>query len=455
MRTGLRRKSNDAAPQMMEARTPGASRVEILGEMLRTADGRRELADELEPVLLRNGLDAHWPATRDAEHGGFLTGLDRRWRPVGEQTKSLEFIARQTWAFARAAQAYPGRGYDEAARHGFVFLTERMWDAEHGGFFTLVDRAGKPLENGRKHPHGHTYAVEVFVNIAPVVGEDIARTWALRTFGWLETVAWDAEHGGYWGYFERDNTRIRRDEDRRGYDWLATPLGLKDLNVIVDALTTLTSLAARNWDDRAAVRLQWHVAHFLDDLIPRFETLPYLYTPDWQTAPDIPRAGQPLQLVTALLKATRQTGRLPEALAACRKIKGACNRYFASPAGGFGFANSLYGWAIEGVDLTVPVRSWWIQNEAVRGSLLLAVLEPEDAGLRQSFARQWTFIEEHLIDHRFGGFFESAEQGASARRWHADNSAKPHKCHIWKDVSHEAHLLVDGVGWLRKGHGLS
>lgn len=430
------------------------SRIDALSEMLRTGNGRRELAGELEAVLFRDALDAHWPATRDAEYGGYLTDLDRRWQPAGEQTKSLEFITRQCRAFAHAARVYPGRGYDEAARQGFDFLTGKMWDAEHGGFFTLVDRRGQPLQQGRKHPHGHLYAIDAFVEIASLVGESTARQWTLRTFNWLEDVAWDSEHGGYWGYYERDNRQILSAGRPRHqhYDWIGTPLGLKDLNVVDDALSTLTALSAMGWDERAASRLEWHVGLILDKLMPLFDTIPYLYTRTWQTAPDIMRAGQCFQLITALLRATAGTKRATDAYAACNAIPAACKTYFAHSDGGFMFANSVYAWPLLGADLSVPERSWWVQNEAARGTLLLSLLQPEDENLRLVFARQWDFIEKRLIDPRFHGFFESAEQGKAARRWHAGNVGL-NKTTIWKDVSHEVHLLMDAVVWLRDGPG--
>lgn len=434
-----------------------ASRVESLSEMLRSADGRHQLADELEAVLFRDALDAQWPATRDAEYGGYLTDLDRRWRPAGKQTKSLEFIARQAWAYARAARLYPGRGYDDAARQGFEFLTEKMWDTEHGGFFTLVDRSGQPLEQGRKHPHGHTYAIQSFIELSPMIGEAVARRWAVRTFDWLENVAWDREHGGYWGYYRRDNQQILRDglPIYETFDWLGTPLGLKDLNVIGDALSAIAALAASNWHDRAAARLEWHVSHYLDQLIPRFDLLPYFCTRDWSNVPDLPRCGQPMQLVAALIAATARTNRAADGIVAGEAIAKNCTAHFASTDGGYCFARSIYLWPLRGVDLAVPERSWWIQTESMRAWLLLALLQPEDAHRRTAFARQWSFIEDKLLDSRFRGFYESAEQGASARRWRIRDGAALNKISIWKDVSHEAHLLMDAVDWLRNGPGLT
>jgi hypothetical protein len=144
-----------------------------------------------------------------------------------------------------------------------------MWDRADGGFFTLVDRRGEPLEQGRKHLHGHTYALQAFIDLAPVIGEPAARQWARRTFDWLEAVAWDHENGGYWGYYHRDNRAILRHELSRDapMDWLGTPIGLKDLNVVGDALGAITALAACGWDERAQMRLDWHVRHFLDRLV--------------------------------------------------------------------------------------------------------------------------------------------------------------------------------------------
>lgn len=447
----------------MTAPSPSARR-KIVEDMLTTADGRRALADELERVLFREVLDAEWPATKDLDCGGYLTDLDRRWRPAGPQSKSLEFIARHMRAYARAAIAYPGRGYDEAARHGFAFLTEHMWDAANGGFYTVVDRRGAPLEQGRKHPHGHLYVVDGAIAMAPLVGESLARDWAMRAFAWLEDVAWDVEHGGYWGYFERDNTRIRAEGKKpwEGFDWIGSPLETKDFNVLGDALATVNGLATTGWandegaktgvGDRAAARLIWHTDLFLDRLLPLWPVTPFLYTRDWRMAPDILRAGQVFQVIAALLEAAANTGRWDEAMAGCCRLRDTAERFFAHRDGGFVFAKSVYEWPLRGADLTARERSWWVQTEAARGGLLLALLKPEDAGRRAAFARQWVFIEQQLIDPRFHGFYESAEQGHRWRRhWLGRAPSALNKLNMWKDASHETHLLMDASDWLRHG----
>ncbi len=324
-----------------------------------------------------------------------------------------------------------------------------MWDPVHGGFFTVTDRRGAPLEQGRKHPHGHTYVLQAFAELAPMIGEDTAKQWARRSLDWLENVAWDHQHGGYWGYYHRDNSRVRREDMPEGaaLDWLGTPIGLKDLNVVVDMLGTLTNLVSKNWDERVKPRFDWHVQHHFDAMTGAFDLLPYYYGADWKPAPDVPRSGQSVQLIRIFLQATSGTERAERALAASKSLYDSCKRFFKHEDGGICFSRSISIWAVRGVDLRVPERSWWVQCEAIRSGLILSLLSPDDEKRRQDFARLWSFVERRLIDHAHHGFYESAEDGDKARRW----TGRVNKTHMWKDVSHEAQLLIDAVGWLRNG----
>lgn len=440
----------------MASNATGDTAVIDAGEALLDDQGRRRLADRLEAILFRHVLDAHWPATRDAAHGGFLTDLDRKWRPAGEQIKSLEFIARQTRTFARAASLYPERDYAIAARHGFEFLTRTMWDHEFGGFFTAVDREGKPREQGRKHPHGHLYALDAMMALAGIIEESEARDWALRCFRWLEDVAWDRTFGGYWGYYHRDNTPVVGTGTawHERYDWIGTPIGLKDANVLVDAIATIHELAGTGWVGTAVPRRDWYWDLMMDRIRHRFDALPYLYTRDWQSAPDLPRAGQAFQVIAPLLHIGSALGRQAEALEMARLLQAGCKKYFRHRDGGFLFARAVYDWPVLGTDVAVPERSWWVQLEAVRGSLLLALLCPDDHGQRLDFAQKWTFVAEHLLDERHLGFHENVEQADRSliARWR--RRGRSNKITMWKDASHEGGMLMEAVGWLRNGPGI-
>ena len=60
--------------------------------------------------------------------------------------------ARTLWFFSRYYNdGYGGSEFLEAARHGFEFLRDRMWDSVFGGFFWAVDTAGEIATRPHKH----------------------------------------------------------------------------------------------------------------------------------------------------------------------------------------------------------------------------------------------------------------------------------------------------------------
>src|SRR6185295_10905931 len=106
--------------------------------------------------------------------------FDDRWRLAGPQDKSLEHAARTTIAFALIDRAMPGQGYERLVLHGCAFLQQAMWDSEHGGFFARVDRSGRPLWDGLKHPHAVTYAAHAFQLAEPHLPPGDGLLWSER-----------------------------------------------------------------------------------------------------------------------------------------------------------------------------------------------------------------------------------------------------------------------------------
>ena len=378
---------------------------------------------------------------RDTDHGGFHCDFDLAWNRLvlDPGVKSLEFQARTSAAFARAANRWPGRGYDDAARQGLEFLARRMWDRDHGGFYTAVDRSGAPLEHGRKHVHGTLYAVGAFHEAIPIVGAE-AKAWRDRGFDWLEQVAWDQRHGGYCGYFTREGRRLRvSDATTVPNDWLGTPTGLKDLNSVVDAVRLLSDLARDDGDARYRDRLDWYVRLIVERLLGPTGLLPDLYADDWTPVPDVIRAGQGFQLVPVLLAAGDALGRIDRIGGVAAALAHRYQDHFAHDEGGFVFARSLSKYPIRGHHVGVPERTWWIHIEACRGFLDLARRGIEPDHFLAAFDTTWALVESRLIDGQRRGFYESVEAGLAA----TGRKGEP-----WKDPSHEVHMLLDALNWL-------
>jgi mannobiose 2-epimerase len=422
----------------------------------RSALPRAKLAARFERDLHLHVLNRWFPACIDREAGGFFCDFDRRWQRSGPQLRRLEFQARQTRTAARAAVAYPSEPrWREAALHGFEYLRGAMHDKAEGGWFFLVDREGRPLEQGTKHAHGMAYLVGAFAEVYRVTGHQSALSCAREAFEWLEEVLYDHEHGGYHGWATRDGRAITSPEQRPNPALILDPaghaIGLKDANVHSDLLEGFTLLAAA-WPDP---RLLSRLGEVYDILVSRLCTpsgaIHYMAHPDWTPVPTLERYGYPLQTAFRLPAAAAALGRpLDVGLSHSRlMVDHAVDLGWRGNGEGFMFAGpGAPPFALEGSALTVAVRSWWVQAEGLKALLLLAANMPESRFYAHFATEQARCIDRHLIDRRYGGWYMSARSDLPLwRRLPITKSA--HKGSIWKDASHDGEMYLSGIRILR------
>lgn len=420
------------------------------------------IADQARAALRRHVAEPLMPRCVDREHGGFLVDFDDRWRPIGPHDKTLEHASRMTTAFALVDGVLPGEGFDRLVRHGCAFLQEALWDADHGGFFARVDRSGKPSWDGLKHPHAVTYAAQAFLLAAPHLAPGEGRRWAGRALDWLNDVAWDRLHGGYWGSYRRDNERYpdgARLPTDDGRDVLGLPPGFKEINTLGDAVETLTAFVTLGLADRCADRLASLVDLVIDRLSDAQGMVPYLYRRDWHPVPDLLRIGQNFQLVHRLVAAAAATGATGAVARSC-DIADFCLASGRHPSGGFCFAVAAGGRTWPATGPSSDQRQWWVQLEAVHALHVLArhpAVDP-DARARYAVARdeQWTFVRDKLFDARFGGIWELALDPnprlfGRLPRWlqpEPRSRRRLRKTHGWKDPFHEvcAFLALSQAG---------
>ncbi|MGI8829338.1 MAG: hypothetical protein ACR2I5_06160, partial [Candidatus Limnocylindria bacterium] len=69
---------------------------------------RAATADRLRRDLVGHVIGPWFPRSMDEQAGGFRCNLDRRWRATGDDSRTLEFEARQTRTVARLGLAFPG-----------------------------------------------------------------------------------------------------------------------------------------------------------------------------------------------------------------------------------------------------------------------------------------------------------------------------------------------------------
>ncbi len=353
--------------------------------------------------------------------------------------KSLEHAARTTRAFALLDEAYPGQGYDRFVLHGCKFLTEAMWDHAHGGFYARVDRAGRPRWEGLKHPHAVTYAAETFLLAAPYLPPDQGVMWANRALDWLDQVAWDPTHGGYWGSFRRDNERYpdgAKLPTPDGLDIFGLTPGFKEINTQGDAIEMLTRFQARRPDPRHAARLDWLVDLVTQRLVQPGGVLPYRYLRDWRTSPDLIRVGYQFLMARHLHQAVAGKGMSSVTTTVCDMVD-FCLKWARHPSGGFCYAVTSEGRSWPSSSPSCDQRQWWVQIEAVYTLHVLAndpALEPaQRARYHQARDAEWAFLQNVFFDNRHGGVrAEPLDFTASS----------PLKMHCWKDPGHEVGAFI-------------
>ena len=136
-----------------------------------TAADVRATAPALEKNLTENILRFWYPGTIDREHGGFLIDHDAQGRFKGEAPKAIVTQARMVWLSSRLMRE--GRGgpaMAEAARQGYRFLLDKMWDREYGGFYWEVDRTGTRVAHANKHLYGQAFGLYAIAEYARATG---------------------------------------------------------------------------------------------------------------------------------------------------------------------------------------------------------------------------------------------------------------------------------------------
>ena len=159
-------------------------------------DRLRDTAPRLTRLLTENIIPFWYPASLDREKGGYLLNHDPAGRYKGPADKYLVAHARTCWFFARLARGDWLPESLSAARVGFEFLRDRLWDQEYGGF-VWGER------DDRKLLIGQVFALYAVAEYAAVSRDPGALAQAREIYDTIERHFRDRAQGGYWSRFGR------------------------------------------------------------------------------------------------------------------------------------------------------------------------------------------------------------------------------------------------------------
>lgn len=382
--------------------------------------------------MLRDHVVGKWfPAAVDGA-GGFHQDFADDWRRLDRgHRRSLVYQARLTWT-AAAAGGYAPEGVMRAAnRHGVAFLTERQWDARHGGLLWSVDRDGAPA--GRwaeeKHSYGQAFAIFAAATSHAVWGDEDALALAKAAFEWLQRHARDTQCGGYFEVLARDGAPVVAAEP---HDAVGTAYGLKSSNTLVHLLEAMTALHAV-WPAPPVRRALTELTGLVCDRIrPRGGGLPPFFTRNWRPMSRAVSFGHDIEVAHLLVAAGEQLGADETARvlpAARRLVDRAIARGHDQRQGGLFYGRSG---RLGRLDRS---KTWWVQAEALAALKLMHDrfgAETPDYGRR--LRETWGFVQGVQLDRVNGGWHP-----------HVDRDGRPRpgpKSDGWTDPYHQARALL-------------
>ncbi len=229
---------------------------------------------------LVNELLPFWTSRMiDHENGGYLTHFDESGNDTGEDEKSLIAQSRSVYTLSSAHRAGYGDGkLAELACHGVDFMIQKMWDQRDGGFFWMMDRAGK-VKMDKKILYGHSFAIYCLSEYTLATGDPRGREYAELTFDLIQKHCTDTLYGGYFEMFDRDWTLAG--PGSKGGD-------RKTLDVHMHLMEAFTTLYECSQQEIHRRKLMEDIEILLRRMMhPEYRTGIPQFTEDWQIAPQI------------------------------------------------------------------------------------------------------------------------------------------------------------------------
>lgn len=418
---------------------------------------RKQLADQMDSLLKYNLVHTWYPAAIDSVFGGYLSSFDAEFKPTQDQDKMIVSQSRHLWNNSKAIKQFPeDRPYAAYANHGFKFLKEKMWDAEYGGFFTLVDRQGMFKGTGDKTAYGNAFGLYSLSAYYLATRDTAALSLAKQTFDWLEKHSHDSIHLGYFQHLARNGDRQPRTANTPS----TSDLGYKDQNSSIHLLEAITEFYQAWPDPLVKKRLEEMILLIRDKMVNSKGNLVLFFQPDWTPVSFVDSSresilrhhnldhasfGHDIETAYLLMEASHIAGWKNDSVTwtIAKKMTDQCLLY--------GWDDSLGGFYDEGyyfknepqITITHSNKNWWTQAEALNTLLIMADLYPNDPlQYYQKFLKQWNYIDKYFIDHKNGEWYPNGLDTDP-------ETTKRNKGQIWKAAYHQYRSMENCIKRLR------
>ncbi len=365
----------------------------------------------------------------DERNGGFYGHISRDLTVLDQAPKSLVLNARILWTFAYAYRLFGQAAYLEMAERAYRYLNEHFVDREYGGLYWMVDAHGQPLET-KKQIYGQAFAIYAFSELYRATGNEAALQQSIELFHTLERYSYDNNNQGYFEALSRqwletnDNSLSARDLNEK-----------KSMNTHLHIMEAYTSLY-RSWPtEELRVKLseliQVTMRHIVDSKSAHFILF---FDERWQGKSAHISYGHDIEGSWLLIEAAETLGDdelLKEARALALRMAEAVLLEGVDEDGG------LFNEADGDGTLLDSHKDWWPQAEAVVG-FYNAYQHSGDERYREAALKSWRFIEERLVDRKYGEWLWSVKRDGTP----SDNTEK---ISAWKCPYHNGRACFEMI----------
>ena len=420
------------------------------------------MLEEMYEALEKNLLQKWYPLAVDRTNGGYFTDITYDFKIDPVQHKMIVTQARHVWTASKAAHMLGNKAYDDAARHGFDFLRNSMWDKKYGGFFQMRDGKGMLSDYlgfmEEKRTYGNAFAIYALAALYELTHDEKVIVFAKEVFDWIERHAFDPILKGYFQFIDPKGNPFDRDSDYKTKAYDDVELGYKDQNSSIHLLEAYTELYNVWHNDKLREKLYNLLLLIRDVITTPKGYMNLFFKNDWtpvsfRNAPkeireknyrlDHVSFGHDYETGFLMLEASYALG-LKNDFETLRTAKLMVDHAIANgwDKQNGGFWDAGYYFAGE-TNCTViqHTKNWWAQAEGLNVLLIMSKIFPEKTIYREYFLKQWNYIKNYLLDYSNGDWFE----GGLDKEPHFKTGPKGH---IWKCTYHTGRALMNCIKML-------
>jgi cellobiose epimerase len=385
------------------------------------------LRSRIEAELQHDILPFWLKYTRDRERGGFYGEIRNDLTIKKNAPRGALLTSRILWTFSAAYRQFHDPACLEMARWAYDDLLAKFWDQEQGGLFWSVTANGKPLDS-RKVIYGQAFGIYALAEYHRATGDRAPLDRAIELYRLVESHAHDAAYGGYFEEFDREWKRLSYSKRS-----LVSPLGSKSQNTLLHVMEAYANLL-RVWPDPG-------LRNNLNDLVkvmltrvlnPTTHHLRLFLADDWTPRSDEISFGHDIEFSWLLLETAEVLGD-HDLIAQTKTVAVEIAR--ATLAEGVDADGALLSEAGP-KGLTNTHKEWWQQAEAVTGFFNAYQLSGDPRFLQAS-RRSWDFIETHVIDRKYGEWYNLLNRDGKV--------LTNDKVSLWKCPYHDGRTCMEMV----------